>query len=145
MDRISGGVVICLATAILWQARSLPLGKISAPGPGFFPTVIAMVLLVLALLLILTGAGKKEKTIFTDKRAAGRVLLVFLFLVAYILLLEYLGFAVTSFLFMAALFITVTQRKWYSALLWSFAATGFAYVLFEILLKSNLPKGVLGF
>ncbi len=145
MDRISGGVVLFLAAIILWEARNLSIGKVSAPGPGFFPTVIAIILILLSLFLIISSDGKKEEKPHADKRFGYRVIMVFLFLLAYFFLLEYLGFVVTSFLFMASLFVTVTLQKWYMAFLWAFVATGLAYLLFQILLESNLPKGVLGF
>ena len=144
MDRISGGVVFCLAAAILWQGRGLAIGNLHAPGPGFFPTLVAVILIILSLALIIAGNKKIDKRPFLDKQSGRRLLLVFLALLGYFFLLEPLGFAVTSFLFMAALFMTVAIQKWYTALLWALVTTGFAYLIFEVLLKSNLPKGVLG-
>lgn len=144
MDRISGGVVLCLAAAILWQGRGLSIGNLHAPGPGFFPTLVAVILIILSLSLIIAGNKKIEKSPFVYKQSGSRLILVFLSLLAYFFFLESLGFVVMSFLFMASLFVTVTTQKWYIALLWALVATGLAYFLFEVLLKSNLPKGVFG-
>jgi putative tricarboxylic transport membrane protein len=144
MDRISGGVVLCLAAAILWQGRGLSRGNLHAPGPGFFPTLIAAILIILSLSLIIVGNKKIEKSPFVYKQSSSRLILVFLFLLAYFFFLESLGFVVMSFLFMASLFVTVTIQKWYIALLWALVSTGLAYFLFEVLLQSNLPKGVFG-
>ena len=144
MDRISGGVVLCLAAAILWQGKHLAIGNLRAPGPGFFPNLIAVILIILSLILLIAGDKKADKSPLIVRQSGRRLLPVFLALLGYFFLLEFLGFVVTSFLFMAVLFMTVTIQKWYRALLWAFVTTGFAYLIFEVLLKSNLPKGVLG-
>ena len=144
MDRISGGVVFCLAAAILWQGKHLAIGNLRQPGPGFFPNLIAVILIVLSLILLMAGDKKIDKNPFIARQSGRRLLPVFLALLGYFFLLEFLGFVATSFLFMAVLFMTVTIQKWYRALLWALVTTGFAYLIFEVLLKSNLPKGVLG-
>jgi hypothetical protein len=73
------------------------------------------------------------------------MLVVFLALLAYFLLLEYLGFVTVSFLFMAFLFFWVARQKWYVALSSAGICTVLAYILFEVLLKSSFPRGVFGF
>jgi hypothetical protein len=65
--------------------------------------------------------------------------------VAYFLLLEYLGFVVVSFLLMLFLFLWVGRQRWFVAFLSAAACIGLAYLLFDVLLKSNLPRGVFGF
>ena len=71
--------------------------------------------------------------------------MLFAALVAYFLFLEYLGFVIVSFLLMFFLFLWVGRQRWYVAFLSAVICIGLAYVLFEILLKSNLPRGVFGF
>jgi hypothetical protein len=73
------------------------------------------------------------------------MLIVFAALVAYFLFLEYLGFVIISFLLMAFLFLWVARQKWYFALSSAVICIGLAYILFDVLLKSNLPRGVFGF
>jgi putative tricarboxylic transport membrane protein len=144
MDRISGVVVFTLATVILWQSRHLSIGSFRAPGPGFFPTLLAFVLIVLSLCLIIPRQKEEGRKETVSSRSLGRVTLVFLFLLTYFFFFNFLGFAVISFLLMASLFLVVAGKKWHASIFWAFISTGLAYLLFDVLLKSPLPKGVLG-
>lgn len=146
MDRISGFVVFSLGIGILWQGRHLSIGSLRAPGPGFFPTLIALTLMILSLFLIIPVEKKKKKERQSfSARSAGRVLTVLVPLLFYFFFLEYLGFVVTSFLLLTVLFVGFASQRWHIAVLEASLFTGVAYVLFDMLLKSQLPKGVLGF
>ena len=146
MNRISGLVVFIIACAIFWQGRGLSIGSLHAPGPGFFPALIAGALVILSFILMI-GGGKNEaeEEDSISARAMARMLLLFAALVAYFLLLEYLGFVIVSFLLMFFLFFWVGHQRWHMAFSSAAVCIGLAYLLFEVLLKSNLPRGVFGF
>jgi hypothetical protein len=144
MDRTVGIIIFAMGVFILLFGRSLSIGTLQKPGPGFFPLVIACALMGLSLILIFSGpAGKGKKPLFVEK-VPFRVLSVFLVLVAYFLVLEYLGFIVTSFLLMLYLFRGVDSQGWFRAAAGAFLSTGLAYLIFEILMQGNLPKGMMG-
>jgi putative tricarboxylic transport membrane protein len=143
MERICGFVTFFLGTGILWQGRHLGMGSLRGPGPGFFPNLVAILMMILSLFLIIPkrkGEGESFPTQFTI-----RVVIVFVVLLAYSFTLEYLGFVVVSFLLMAYLFRAFGgSHRWYGAVLWALASVGMTYLLFEVLLEGNLPKGVFG-
>jgi putative tricarboxylic transport membrane protein len=144
MDRICGILVFLLGSAILWQGRNLAIGSLRAPGPGFFPNLVAITMMILSFFLIIPRRRGNGEPI--SPQSAFRVLILFLALLAYSFALEYLGFSLVSFLLMTYLFKTFSDsQKWYVAVSWALLSVGFAYVLFDILLGSNLPKGILGF
>lgn len=144
MKRIYGLIVFFLGVCILWQGSHLSVGSLRRPGPGFFPTVVAGVIVVLSLFLIIRGGKKGDEGQPFSAKASLRVLIVFASLVVYFFFLEYLGFIVVSFLLMTFLFVVMDSQRWYVGVLWGSVSTGLAYVLFEVLLSGNLPKGVLG-
>lgn len=145
MDRISGFVFFSLGIYILWQERHLSFGRLSAPGPRFFPTVLAIILIILSLFLIISG-GKKENPVQSfSVRSAGRGLSVFASALAYFFSFEYLGFLITGFLLMIFLFIVVGSEKWHRAAMYAFISIGLTYLIFVALLKVTLPQGILGF
>jgi putative tricarboxylic transport membrane protein len=144
-DRISGLIVFFLGIAILWQGRSLSIGTLRAPGSGFFPMLLAVTLMILSLLLVIPRARKEAGQSSFSAQHLGRVSMLFVALLVYFAFLEYLGFVIMSFLLMAFCFIRVARQKWYTALFWAFVSIGLAYLLFDILLKSSLPRGVFGF
>ena len=141
---MSGIVVFVLGAIILWQGRNLSIGSLRAPGPGFFPTLLAFVLIGLSLCLIIPRRKGDDGKGPASRGSVTRVILVFLFLLAYFFFFEFLGFAILSFLLMASLFLVVAGMKWHVSILWAFISTGLAYLLFDVLLKSPLPKGVCG-
>jgi putative tricarboxylic transport membrane protein len=144
-NRISGLVVFFLAFAIFWQGKGLSIGSLHAPGPGFFPALIAAVLVILSLFLMVRGGKRESEEESVSATAIVRMLLLFAALVAYFLLLEYLGFVIVSFFLMFFLFLWVGRQRWYMAFASAVVCIGLAYLLFDILLKSNLPTGVFGF
>jgi putative tricarboxylic transport membrane protein len=145
VERVNGLVVFFLGAAIFWFGRGLSIGTLRAPGPGFFPILIAAVLVVLSLFLMIGGGKRESEEDAASAPAIIRILVLFAALVTYFLLLEYLGFVVVSFLLMFFLFLWVGRQRWHVAFLSAAICIVLAYVLFEILLKSNLPRGVFGF
>ena len=55
IDRISGGFLLLLGVFVVWERRVLPLGTHSHPGPGYFPLVLAILLMILGGILLLRG------------------------------------------------------------------------------------------
>jgi len=145
MDRMSGIAVFLLGATILWQGRSLSIGSLRVPGPGFFPLLLAAVMMILSLFLIIPEKKKESIRKVFSIRLIGRVSIVFVALLVYFFFLESLGFIIVSFFLMTFLFVVVASQKWHIALSQAFFFVGLAYLLFEILLKSQLPRGVIGF
>ena len=144
MDRICGMVVLCIGIGILWFGRSLEMGTLHKPGPGLFPTSVAAGLILLSLFLIFgREKGEKQAEPFTLGSML-QIVEVFSVLLVFLFLLEPLGFMVTGLLLMTFLFRVVGSQKWSVAALGAVIAVGFAYIVFGILLKGNLPKGILG-
>ena len=143
-ERLSGLFVLLLGIAILWQGKGLDPGTFRAPGAGFFPFLLGITLIILSFPQIIKGT-KDDNNLspFTARRLI-RVSTVFAALLVYFIFLEYLGFLVMSFLLMAFCFVWVARYKWYAALIWAFVSIALAHLLFDVLLKSSLPKGALG-
>ena len=147
LNRIIGFVVFFVGIAILWEGRHLSKGGFSSPGPGLFPALLATILIILSFFLIIPK-GKKEGEGNPFPALAillRRLLPVYAALIAYFLLLEYLGFVVAGMLLMFFLFVKVGHLRWHTALLSGLISIGAAYLVFVVLLKGNFPKGMLGF
>ena len=103
------------------------------------------VVLLSLLLLIPKGKERGGEPAFVWTAILRRVVPVFIGTVVYIFLLEPLGFLIAGVLLMTFLFLTITSQKWPVAFLGAFISIGLAYLLFGVLMKSNLPRGPLGF
>jgi putative tricarboxylic transport membrane protein len=66
-------------------------------------------------------------------------------LIVYGLMLERLGFIVTTFLVFLFIFKKVSGTSWFIGILESLIVTGYSYFIFGYLLKTTMPRGWLGF
>lgn len=145
MERIYGIVVFCLGLAILWEGRTLAFGSFRNPGSGMFPALIAAMMLVLSAILIALPPKTDGRGSSISGRVVLRICSVFAALVLYAFLLEPLGFLIVSFVLATFLFAVFESQKYGLAVFKAFVLTGLAYLLFEVLLQSNLPRGLLSF
>jgi len=147
MNRISGFVILLLGMGILWQGKTLKMGTFKTPGPGLFPFILATILIILSLFLIIPKGKKEcvEKLSLSWSKNVKQLVLVYVFLLAYFFFLQSLGFMTAGFLLMTFLFTSISSLRWYIAVPSAFISIGASYLIFEVLLKSYLPKGVLGF
>lgn len=147
ITRITGFVIAFLGIGILWEGRHLTWGTLSHPGPGFFPTILAILFIILSLFLIIPRGKKgEEREAFPPWSTIYRQLIpICAALLAYVGLLDSVGFILLTLFLMFFLFVKVSYLKWYTALFTAFVSTGITYLIFEVILKSSFPKGPLGF
>ncbi|HEY7558829.1 MAG TPA: tripartite tricarboxylate transporter TctB family protein [Candidatus Binatia bacterium] len=130
-------VLICLE-----GFTNLRLGTLRAPGPGFFPFWGGLLLGMLSLLLLVRSLKSRHQ--FGSGAIPWAALLVVLAaLLSYLLLLETVGFLLVTFFFLLLLF-RVGITGWIQCCAWAAVATTFAYALFRLWLKVQLPRGLFG-
>jgi len=69
------------------------------------------------------------------------MILTFIALLAYAVGMEYLGFLISTFLFIAFLLKFIEPQRWTVVLFGSILASGVSYCIFELILQVQLPKG----
>lgn len=89
-------------------------------------------------------AGEPEVSIF-GKQNKTKIILVLISVFLYSLLMEKLGFILVTLLLFVFLLGVIEKKRWLFTIFVSIAVTVVAYLIFEIWLKSQLPKGLLGF
>jgi hypothetical protein len=145
-DLRSGIFFLCLGLIVCISAHRLRFGSISFPGPGFMPMVAGAFLLFLASLLLLTELFSREaKEGWNTGISIRNVLIIIGGMWLYALLLERIGFVFVTFAFVTLLLRFVDPQSWTKSLFGGAAASAFAYLLFETILKTNLPRTFLGF
>ncbi len=137
------GVMICLA--------SLPyeLGGLHSPKTGFLPFVTGGTVCLLSLIGFVAATmkrreGEKWKSIMKGLRW-DKPLITMGSLVVYALVLNFLGFILTTLIFMIFTLRFIEPQKWITVFVVSVLTSGLAYLLFEVWLETNLPKGIFGF
>jgi putative tricarboxylic transport membrane protein len=146
MSRDLTGALFWLAIAIFFSIEGfthLKLGTLHQPGPGFFPFWAGVALGLLSLISLFNSLRKTDKLSLSGIKSS-KLLLVTGAVLAYLLLLEALGFLTVTFLFLFLLF-RIEYRGWaFSAVLALVGAVS-SYVLFQLWLKTQLPAGPFGF
>ena len=152
MDKERWGSLAWLGIGIVIGIGSykLSVGTFRNPGPGFLPFITGAILAILSFsLLLLSGkpeeAPKMGKPFFTNKTKAWKAGLTLIALLAYSVGMEYLGFLVSTTIFLVFLLGVVEPQRWYIVVFGSLSASVVSYTIFEILLKSPLPKGIFEF
>ena len=134
------GIIICAASA------GLRLGSWRHPEPGLFPFLMGCVIILLSVSLTIPQFLKKSQQgkIWPNPDGLKRIIAVFALLVFYALALEPLGFIPCTFVFFVAIFKSLGQKSWRYAVLTGITVAVLAHVVFQIWLKTNLPRGPLG-
>jgi putative tricarboxylic transport membrane protein len=122
---------------------NLKLGSLRSPGPGFFPFWGGVVLGLLSFVLLLNSL-KSRGSLSLPGLKSSALLLVTAALLAYLLLLETLGFVTITFLFLFLLFLMEYKGWLFSAVTAAMGAVS-SYALFQLWLKTQLPAGPFGF
>jgi putative tricarboxylic transport membrane protein len=148
IDQFSSLFWLLLGIGIAISSLRYGLGTFHEPGPGFTTFFAGSILSFLSLLLFLfsfknRAAGDRLRELWAGLET-GKVFYAVLLLGVYTLLLRPVGFLIATFLLLFLLFrIKATYRLWTIFLL-SFLVTAGAYLVFEVWLQVQLPKGILG-
>jgi putative tricarboxylic transport membrane protein len=151
MRKEQGSSLVWLGIAVLICIGSLrlSLGSFKNPGPGFFPFIAGLVLGILAATVFFharraAAAGKEtEQPLWTNLSGVKKVVLTTIALLVYAISMEYLGFLISTFIFFVFLLRTIEPQRWGLVILESLLASGISYLVFEIWLQAQLPKGIL--
>jgi len=149
-DRVSSLVWLLLGLVAIYGSFQLGLGTMHEPGSGFLAFLAGVFIICVAAVIFLQSIIKFRGTPLNIKGLwAGskwqRSLIIGVLTIGFILALEVLGFFVTSFLLLFCLFKAVERLSWGKAVLIPALTLTVTYVVFNIFLKSNLPRGIFGF
>ena len=148
-----------LYAAIFWVAfgmfvsiyayTKLGIGKLNAPRPGLMPFLLGLLFSLLAVftmtrILRQKGQQNKPREGESDQQEAvyKKVILVIVALFAYAILLEPLGFILTTFLTMTLLFRSAGFKRWITAATYSGIVVLITFFLFTYL-GVRFPPGIL--
>ncbi len=154
MKSVEGYAWIIIGVAICLYAYKMGLGSFHEPGVGFVAFVTGLFLMLMGALIALErkrdlkGNTKDEKREVRNSRAsflegpAFKLAYAVALLLVYALLLDHLGYVLTTFLVMFGLFYDPGRRRFGLALTAAFLSAGMTYIVFEMWLHSQLPRGV---
>jgi putative tricarboxylic transport membrane protein len=148
-DRISGIFWLLFSAFISIDSYRMGLGTLHQPGPGFLFFWTAVVMGILSIVIFVRAwVGKNaegpESSIF-GKENVLKIIFVLLSLFLYAFFMETLGFIPVTLLLFIFLLRMIEKKRLGFTIFVSVVVTGISYLIFEIWLKSQLPKGLLEF
>ena len=138
-------VIACIFIAVslyaFFTARTFPPGSNGALGPGFFPQVLAVLVMFLSVLELIGSRhavipeDRREVTLFRKENLKPAV-------IAYIWALKYIGFRIMTpiYLFSMLFFFKVRNKLVLAGV--PLGITILLYYVFSVLLHVQLPRGV---
>jgi putative tricarboxylic transport membrane protein len=146
---LSALVLLAVGLSALYASLTLGLGALREPGPGFLGFLTSSFISLMATIILVQSFGKagEEKRKITELWRGlrwSRPLLICGITIGYVLIFEWLGFALSTITFLVALLKGMEGLPWGKVLLISFVCTGFFYLLLSFSLESSLPRGVFG-
>jgi len=147
-DQLSGAVWFGLGLAVCLGSLQYKLGTPAAPGTGFMPFLTGLAI------CFFSGIGLVHATL-RKKQGEGwapvlrgviwkNAMIILVSLLAYALLLFPLGFVITTTLFIAFLLRAIVPQRWSVVIACSILTAAASYLIFEVWLKAQLPRGPLG-
>ncbi|NLI90070.1 MAG: tripartite tricarboxylate transporter TctB family protein [Epulopiscium sp.] len=115
------------------------------PGPGYFPRILSLIVILLAAIELISSYRDKEEEeeikLFAKENA--RVWVSLGFIILYFIGLSYLGFIISTIIFMLVMLMYFRIRNIIVLVAVPIGLTTFLYFIFTILLKVQLPIGKL--
>jgi hypothetical protein len=147
LDLIAAAALAGLAGYVLLESRQLGFGSFRAPQTGFFPRVLGILLMLLAIAELFRALRQAEPAFFTEKIAGEgwiRIGATLATMLGFAVVLERLGFLVATFFLMVLLLRAIEAPRWPKVLLVALVTSALSYGLFAWLLGVPLPAGILG-
>ena len=139
------GIGLLLLSVYAWlAANTFPASMGQGPGPDFFPKMSAVILGILAIMLVF----KKEETegkvyAFHGRSSVRSFILAFIAIIFYVILIEFIGFGVSTVLVSLAWMWLMGVRKWTTLIGASLIISAGISIIFEYLLGVPIPHGIL--
>jgi hypothetical protein len=138
-------------TVAVWSS-TFPFGNLEEPGPGYFPAALGLIIAVIGILLLITARKAEKPDALRPlkprvSRGPGvrRVVLYLAAMTFSAVFFETLGFVLAMFLMILFMMRTIAPQRWRTALFYSLISALGSLFVFRILLKTQLPGGLLGF
>jgi putative tricarboxylic transport membrane protein len=151
-------VLILVSLTFLIYTTRYPLDNWESPGPAVFPLLLGAVLLLLAAWQLIRafrapkGPGRVRgnkpkmaavKTFFLENQGEAKVLILTALLVSYLLMMQWIGFFVSTFLLVILSSRLMEAKDWIRPIALSAGVCLFCYFLFVVWIKLSFPQGIL--
>ena len=148
-DQASSLFWFILSVVIMGASIPYGLGTLGSPGTGFLPFLTGLGMGFFAFIGILYSTRRRKQGIGwktkIKKLKWQKSLFVLAALIAYALLLVPLGFCLCTFLFVGFLLRAIEPQRWAVVIGGGFLSACTTFLIFDVWLQAQLPRGIWGF
>jgi putative tricarboxylic transport membrane protein len=144
---VASGILLAFGLAVALGSLKYGFGSFDSPGAGFLPFFAGAGMAVFsaaAFFQSLRGKWAPLGKLWSEVRWR-RAAVATVCLLVYSFLLRDLGFLISTFILMTYLFRMLEPSGWKETLFAAFATTFGFYLVFQVWLEAQLPRGPLGF
>jgi hypothetical protein len=143
-DIKAGIFMILFGVFVFWYSSRYAEVVINIYGPNFFPQFLSIVICICGVILIVHAkrgkAPEKEEKI--DRKGFVRMAVSIGICIGYLLLMQVVGFAIGSFVFLFVMMTFLRQQGVTKRIVSSIAASMLVWAIFRYFLVIPLPTGL---
>ena len=148
-ERVVSMLWLIVGGAVMHTSYGLGLGSGGEPGSGFLPIIAGGFICAMSIIIYLQTYTNKEmaKSRFADHWRGthwSRTIILVLLTLAFVWLIEILGYFVTSILLLVVIMRFLEKLDWFKSIVIPIITVILTYLLFTSLLDTNMPRGMLG-
>ncbi|MCU0561438.1 MAG: tripartite tricarboxylate transporter TctB family protein [Desulfobacterales bacterium] len=148
-DITGTAVITAVGVYVVWEGWRLGFGAFESPGPGFIAVFAGSLLALFSTANMVLTVAKYQKTaarpFWPETDSLRKVLLTMAGPVAFVLLLNALGFFLCSLGMLIYLFRVIHPHRISLTLVLALSTALVCLVLFQFVLKVQFPQGVINF
>jgi putative tricarboxylic transport membrane protein len=140
---------VIFSAYIAIESYRFGFGRLGVPGPVYFPFLSSIALGGISLFMLIKTLLREpvKREIKEDANSEPiiwrNLVLTFVVMLVFVAALHWLGFVLDTFLMMFFLIWAVGKKNWRMSIITALCITIASYLLFEIALEAQLPKGIL--
>jgi putative tricarboxylic transport membrane protein len=139
-DRSLSLVIIAVCSVFIFESTKMLKGSFgSTIGPGLLPMILAIVLVILSLINFYQTFRVKNSGETSEKLQYKRFLILLGTSILYCLLLEPIGYVISTFLFLTLAFQVMEKGKIIYSLIFSAVISIGVYFVYVDVMKGTLP------
>ncbi|WP_309091004.1 tripartite tricarboxylate transporter TctB family protein [Domibacillus sp.] len=139
-DRYASIIFLLIGAFFITESRKIAATSYgSNVGPDIFPIGLGILLILLSIKLFIEAVKNKQDGKGGEKPDYKRFFIIFAAAILYIVLLEPLGYVITTFLFLLIGFQVLERGGWLKSILIAAAFSFGVYYIFVGLLQGSLP------
>lgn len=143
---IFGAAIILLSLCVVGISSTFPEAVVAGrkiPGPAFFPMLLAVILVPCGIHQIVGGLRTEREERWVPGLGALNGTIIVLSLILYVVVMDWIGYALSTFLF--SLFLLLRLKvPFFKAATVAVITVGFILVVFGRIFLIQLPAGELG-